>query len=106
MNPLLCQLSYAAAFTPKDIALLRRLASRGLTCLFVVRDFGELDRAASCVPLISRSPYYCAITRLIVKIGNSSASATPPMINPITQIIAGSMYFVRLAICSFSSSSA
>src|SRR5438046_746487 len=32
-----------------------------------------------------------AITRLIVKIGSSSASATPPITMPMTRIISGSM---------------
>ena len=70
MNPLLCQLSYAAIFE---------------SILWGVRGgFNLPNRPAGSV-------VYWARTLLIVKIGSNSARATPPMIRPMTTIISGSM---------------
>ena len=61
MNPALYQLSYAAV-RGNGIAIRARMARR-----------------------------HCDMTLLIVKIGRSRARATPPMMMPMTMIIAGSM---------------
>ncbi len=58
-----------------------RLESDAVNCQRI-QDFQWL--AKDLVP-------QCATTLLIEKIGNNSASATPPMSRPINMIIAGSM---------------
>ncbi len=71
MNPLLCQLSYAAMFANDFM---------GKGAAVQPGKIGPAGRSG-----------YCASTLLIVKIGSSSARATPPMIRPMTTIISGSM---------------
>jgi hypothetical protein len=71
MNPLLCQLSYAA--------------------MFEERFYGECGAGSTCENRPVGPAAYWARTLLMVKIGNSNARATPPMIRPMTTIIRGSM---------------
>lgn len=71
MNPLLCQLSYAA--------------DRGDNIRCSTADkLGAQTRTAG-------SRVHDAITLLMVKIGSKRAKATEPMIMPMMMIMAGSM---------------
>src|SRR5437764_9880713 len=70
MNPLLCQLSYAA---------------------MLEGDFMAWEGSVQPGNLAPGCLDYWARTLLIVKIGKSKARATPPMIRPMTTIMMGSM---------------